>query len=106
MQVTAAVLAWNPKDGRVYAGSRGCVSRLVERTGMPWDLEPFAGTPGKTGSADGPAREATFARIDSIAIDGRGAMYILDGNRRLRKIEERYRRRGTFVNRDARGACV
>ena len=88
LQVTAAVMAWNPKDKHVYVGGRDCVRRLIERDGMPWEMESVAGTPGKTGSADGPAREASFTRIDSIVIDGRGTLFILDGNRRIRKIED------------------
>jgi len=87
-QVTANVMAYNPQDKRVYAGGGTCIQRLIERPDGPWDLELVAGTPGKAGSADGPSREAAFTRIDSIVIDRRGNIFVLDGNRRIRKIAD------------------
>ena len=87
-QVTAAVIAWNPKDRKVYAGGPCCIRRIEERVDGPWVLDLFAGTPGTSGFADGPVQAATFTRIDSIIIDSRGVIYILDANRRIRKIEE------------------
>jgi hypothetical protein len=47
-----------------------------------------AGSPGTAGFVDGPVKEATFTRIDSIVINSRGTLFILDGNKRIRKIED------------------
>ncbi|MBN1420217.1 MAG: hypothetical protein JXP34_15665 [Planctomycetes bacterium] len=87
-QVTANVMAYSPKDGRVYAGGPACVRRLIERPDGAWQLEVIAGTPGKPGFADGPLREATFTRIDSIVINRRGEIFILDANRRIRRLAD------------------
>ena len=86
-QVTAAVVAHDPRDGAVYIGGPGAIRRVVERADGPWTIEPFAGSPDRPGFADGPIGEAAFTRIDSIVVDGRGALFVLDANRRIRKIE-------------------
>jgi len=86
-QVTACVLAWNPADKRVYTGGTNCIGRLVERPDGPCEIEAVAGTPGKPGFTDGPAKEATFTRVDSICINGRGVIFVLDYNQRIRKLE-------------------
>jgi len=86
-QVTASVAAWNPADKRVYTGGANCLVRLVERPDGPWEIEVVAGTPGKAGFADGPAQDATFTRIDNVIINGRGAVFILDYNQRIRRFE-------------------
>lgn len=85
-QVTACVMAYHPVEKAVYVAGPSCVRRLAEKADGPWQIEVVAGTPGRAGSADGPAREATFGRIDSIVINGRGEVFILDGNERIRRI--------------------
>lgn len=87
-QVTANVMALNPRDERVYVAGPNCVRRLIERPDGPWGHELVAGTPGKAGFADGSAKDATFTRVDSIVITGRGIIFILDANRRIRAIED------------------
>lgn len=87
-QVTANVLAYNRKDGSVYAGVGTCLARLVERDDGPWTLEVVAGDPARSGFEDGPAKTATFTRIDSIVINGRGEVFILDYNQRIRRIAD------------------
>ena len=86
-QVTANVMAYNPKDRSVYVAGPNCLRRLVERDDGPWQIERVAGTPGTPGFTDGPAQSATFTRVDSLVIDGRGTMFILDANQRLRQVE-------------------
>ena len=86
-QVTANMMAYNPKDQRVYLAGPNCLCRLVERSDGPWQIERVAGTPGSAGFADGPAGSATFTRIDSLVINRRGTIFILDGNQRLRQCE-------------------
>jgi len=85
-QVNAGVLAYNPVDKHVYLAGANCVRRLVEVADGPWKVEIVAGTPGKAGYDDGPAVAATFTRVDSIAINGRGTIFVLDFNQRLRQI--------------------
>ncbi len=86
-QVTAAVVAYNPTDQRIYMGGPSCVRRLVEQPDGACKVELVAGTPGKNGYDDGPADKATFTRVDNIIINSRGTIFILDYNQRLRKIE-------------------
>jgi hypothetical protein len=86
-QVTAHVAAYNPVDRAVYVAGPQCVRRVVERPDGPWRIERVAGTPGRAGFDDGPVATATFTRVDSLVIDRRGAVYLLDDNRCLRKIE-------------------
>ena len=86
-QVTANVMAYNPKDQRVYVAGPNCIRRLVERSDGPWQIELVAGTPNKPGYDDGPAGEATFTRVDSIVANNRGTLFILDGNECIRKLE-------------------
>ncbi len=87
-QVTANVMAYNPKDRHVYVAGRNCLCRVIEREDGPWRLEVVAGTPGHPGLADGPANAATFTRIDCIVINRRGTIFILDNNQRLCQFEE------------------
>ncbi len=87
-QVTANVMALNPRDEHVYVAGPNCVRRLIERPDGPWETELVAGTPGKAGFADGSVKDATFTRVDSIVINGRGSICILDANKRIRAIED------------------
>lgn len=87
-QVTANVMAYNPRDQQVYVAGPNCVRRLVERSDGPWRVELVAGTPGKAGFTDGEARDATFTRVDSIVINRRGTICILDANQRLRVLAD------------------
>lgn len=86
-QVTANVMAYNPKERSLYIAGPNCIRRLVERPDAPWQAEPLAGTPGKAGHDDGPAAQATFGRIDCIVANSRGTLFVLDGNERIRRIE-------------------
>ncbi|MEX2215945.1 MAG: hypothetical protein WD768_17670 [Phycisphaeraceae bacterium] len=86
-QVTAAVMAYNPEDKHAYVAGPNCVRRLVEHPDGPWQVEVIAGTPNKPGYADGSCGDATFTRIDSIVINSRGTIFVLDGNQRIRRIE-------------------
>jgi len=75
-------------DGNMYfVEMRGAVVRRVDaKTGV---ITTIAGT-GKVGySGDGgPATQATFRQPHSIALDGRGGLYIADiGNHRIRKVD-------------------
>jgi hypothetical protein len=47
-----------------------------------------AGIPGKSGSKDGPAREATFGDLYNVVINSRGAVYILDNANSLRRLKD------------------
>jgi hypothetical protein len=84
---SGAGLAYNPKDKRIYLSGRNCLRRLVLTPDGPARVELVAGTPGKAGFDDGPARSATFTRIDSIVINSRGTIYLLDYNERIRCLD-------------------
>jgi hypothetical protein len=83
-----AGVAYNPKDKHVYVAGRNCLRRLVTGPDAPARTEVVAGASGKAGFIDGPVADARFTRIDSIVINSRGAVYILDHNERIRRIEK------------------
>lgn len=82
-----AGVAYHPKDKRVYVAGRNCLRRLVVNPDAPPSVEVVAGVPGRPGYGDGPAATATFTRIDSVVINSRGTIHILDNNERIRRIE-------------------
>jgi hypothetical protein len=86
-QVTAQVMAYHPKDKQVYLAGPNCLRRVVEHADGPWQATVVAGTPGVAGFADGPVPTATFTRIDSIVINSRGVIFVLDANQRIRQVE-------------------
>ena len=83
-----AGVAYNPKDKQVYIAGRNCLRRLVTSPDAPAMTKVVAGVPGKAGFIDGPVATATFTRIDSIVINSRGTVYILDHNERIRRIKD------------------
>ena len=83
-----AGVAYNPKDKRLYLAGRHCLRRLVTSPDAPARAEVVAGVPGKPGFDDGPTASATFTRIDSIVINSRGTIYLLDHNERIRRLED------------------
>ena len=83
-----AGVAYNPKDKQLYLAGRNCLRRLVTSPDAPARAEVVAGVPGKPGFDDGPAASATFTRIDSIVITSRGTIYLLDHNKRIRRLED------------------
>ena len=111
-QVTAGTLAYNPRDKSVYAGGPNCIYQITEKVDGPWSFDLMAGIPGHPGFQDGPAKEATFTRIDNILINTRGTVFILDYNERIRQIENgrvstlnTNVRSGRFVNGPLAEAC-
>jgi len=81
-------IAYNPRDRRLYIAGRNCLRRLVIRPNERPTAEPVAGVTGKAGFDDGPAATATFTRIDSIVINGRGEILVLDNNERIRRLAD------------------
>jgi len=84
----SAGVAYNPTDNRLYLAGRNCLRRLVMSPDAPPRAEVVAGVSGKPGFDDGPAATATFTRIDSIIIDSRGTIHILDHNERIRRVQD------------------
>ncbi|MFW6157857.1 MAG: hypothetical protein ACOC8E_00695 [Planctomycetota bacterium] len=71
----------------VADGANFTVRKIEKREDGVWHTTTIAGLPGKKGHRDGPGRQALFTTpFDSITIDEKGAVYVLDGNW-LRKIE-------------------
>ncbi len=74
-------------DGSMYFVEM--LNNLVRKVDKSGAISTVAGT-GKSGfSGDaGPAREATFNKPHSIALDGKGALFICDiGNHRVRRVD-------------------
>lgn len=74
-------------DGSMYFVEM--VNNLVRKVDKSGNISTVAGT-GKSGfSGDGgPAREATFNKPHSIALDGKGSLFICDiGNHRVRRVD-------------------
>lgn len=89
--VIGGSVAWNPKESMLYIAGANCIRRLTVKPDKSRYVEVVAGTPGKPGLDDGPAKTATFTTIGSMCINSRGAIYFLDGKNYgecLRKFED------------------
>ena len=74
-------------DGSMYFVEM--MNNLVRKVDQSGAISTVAGT-GKQGFSgdDGPAREATFNKPHSIALDGKGSLFICDiGNHRVRRVD-------------------
>ena len=74
-------------DGSMYFVEM--LNNLVRKVDKSGAISTVAGTgkPGFSGDA-GPAREATFNKPHSIALDGKGALFVCDiGNHRVRRVD-------------------
>lgn len=87
-QVRGGTPFYNPKDKMVYLTGPNCIRRVVEKEDGARRVEIVAGTPGKAGFTDGPVGTATFKNPHRLAINGRGTIYVLDADERLRRIED------------------
>ena len=82
-------LAWSQKDKSLYFvhSMVPAVRRLYPKDGH-WFVENVAGNPEQAGTDDGPAKTALFGEPRSLVITCAGAIYVLDGNSLLRKIQD------------------
>jgi len=63
--------------GNVYVADQGNETiRMVTASGV---VTTIAGSPGQSGSTDGPGTVALFENPDSIALDSSGKLYVADG---------------------------
>jgi hypothetical protein len=78
---------WNPKEKAIYLTGPSCLRKVVEKPdGSKW-VEVVAGTPGKPGNADGPAKEATFQKLyRGVACNSAGVFFWLE-EKGLRRID-------------------
>jgi hypothetical protein len=82
-------LVWSEKDRSLYFVHPAvpAVRRLYRVEGR-WLVQTVAGDPRRSGSDDGPARSALFGEPRSLVVASSGAIYVLDGQSLLRKIED------------------
>ena len=75
-------------QGRLFVLDRGnfCIRQLSRIDGR-WTVRTIAGTPGRSGKADGPALEASFGDPCNLAANSRGELFTFDRNR-IRKIAD------------------
>ena len=74
----------DPAGNLYVADSSNYTIRKVTPGGV---VTTVAGTPGKSGSADGPAASAQFAGVGGVAVDSAGNLFVADsGNYTIRKI--------------------
>ncbi len=78
-------LARGPQ-GQLYVLDRGnfCIRQLSRADGR-WTVKTVAGTPGKSGGADGAALEASFGDPCNLAANSKGELFTFDRNH-IRKI--------------------
>lgn len=72
------LLAWNPKENCLYFWGKNCIRRLVEKPDGSRVIEVVVGNPGKPGTQDGPAEQATLTSIGNICINSRGTIFFYD----------------------------
>lgn len=75
--IRAMILA---PDGSLTVGDQGShtIKRLARGSDGRWFVSTLAGMPGQCGHRDGPAAEALLDRIEGLAYDSRGDLYIMD----------------------------
>jgi hypothetical protein len=76
-------------DDLLYVADAGNFTVREVRRGPDgiWTTTTLAGVPGQRGHRDGPGKQALFtAPLDSVAVDEKGTVYVLDGDW-LRRIE-------------------
>jgi hypothetical protein len=84
-EVAAGDPVWNPKDNTLYLSGPNCIRRLyIKPDGTRW-VEVVAGTPGKPGQQDGPAKAATIKDFGGPYCTDKGVIYFSDDG--VRKLE-------------------
>lgn len=84
-EVAAGGPTWSPKDNTLYLSGPNCIRRLlIKPDGTRW-VEVVAGTPGKPGQQDGPAKEATIGGFGDPYVTDKGVIYFSDDG--IRKLE-------------------
>ncbi len=88
LEMTTRAFAWSEADKSLYFAHRTIpsVRRLFEKDGE-WRVEVVAGSPTEKGYKDGPAKASLFSQPRALDVDGKGTIYVVDGNR-LRRIAD------------------
>lgn len=73
-------IACHPTDCVVYVSDIGnmVIKKLARGADGRWTATTVAGQPGKSGHKDGPGREGLLQRVDGIALDSKGNLYMAD----------------------------
>jgi hypothetical protein len=73
-------IACHPTDCTIYVSDIGnmVIKKIARDNDGRWSVTIVAGQTGKPGHKDGPGREALLQRVDGIALDGKGNLYMAD----------------------------
>lgn len=76
----ANAIACHPTDGILYVSDFGnkVIKKIVRTPDGRWKVTTVAGQAGQTGHQDGPGRQALLKRVDGIALDSKGNLYMMD----------------------------
>ncbi|MBA4388182.1 MAG: hypothetical protein C0404_09390 [Verrucomicrobia bacterium] len=76
---SVSAIACNPVDGTIYVSDSGqTIKKIVRDKDGLWTVTTIAGQFGKPGHLDGIGREALLKRVDGIALDSKGNLYMAD----------------------------
>ena len=82
-------VAVSPEGLIVVAGASSHTIRLLTPSGDGYEVTTLAGTPGQSGSRDGPATEAQFNSPHAVVWDAEGSLLVVDiGNAAIRRIKD------------------
>lgn len=74
-----SAIAVNPNDCAIYVSDSGHVIKKIARDkDGRWMVTTLAGTFGKYGHKDGAGKDALLQRVDGIALDSKGNLYMAD----------------------------
>ncbi|MBA4387786.1 MAG: hypothetical protein C0404_07385, partial [Verrucomicrobia bacterium] len=76
---SVSAIACNPNDGTIFVSDSGHVIKKIARDkdGL-WTVTTLAGQYTKFGHKDGDGKEALLQRVDGIALDSKGNLYMAD----------------------------
>jgi len=76
-------MAWDDKSKCLYVSDSGsgAIRKLSAKEDGSWQVETFAGKLGEREVKDGKRADARFNSPGALALDGKGTLYVIDGDR-------------------------